>query len=57
MEKVLGLDLLKAPMQEARRLADQLADPLEIAVLLDQWSARNMFRTRMPAGRPTCAAC
>ncbi|MEN9935321.1 MAG: hypothetical protein RLZZ387_1900 [Chloroflexota bacterium] len=47
VEKVLGLDLLKAPMQEARRLAEQLADPQEIALLLDQWSREGRFRRRL----------
>jgi eukaryotic-like serine/threonine-protein kinase len=47
VEKALGLDLLKAPMQEARRLADQLADPQEIAALLDQWSREGLFRRKL----------
>jgi len=47
VEKVLGLDLLKAPMQEARRLADQLADPQEVAALLDQWSREGLFRRKL----------
>jgi hypothetical protein len=47
VEKVLGLDLLKAPMQESRRLAEQLADPQEIALLLNQWSRDGLFRRKL----------
>ena len=47
IEKVLAKDLIKAPMQEARRLADQLSDPQEIATLLDQWSRAGMFRRQL----------
>jgi serine/threonine protein kinase len=47
VEKVLGLDLLKVPMQESRRLAEQLADPQEIAALLNQWSRDGLFRRRL----------
>lgn len=47
VETVLGLDLLKAPMQESRRLAEQLADQQEVALLLNQWSREGLFRRRM----------
>jgi eukaryotic-like serine/threonine-protein kinase len=47
VEKVLGLDLLKVPMQESRRLAEQLADPQEIALLLNQWSREGVFRRKL----------
>ena len=47
VETVLGRDLLKVPMQEARRLADQLADPQEVALLLNQWSREGLFRRKL----------
>jgi hypothetical protein len=50
VEQVLGPDLLKAPMQEARRRAEELRDGQTIAALLDRWSQEGYFRRR-PLGR------
>ncbi len=47
VEKVLGPDLLKGPMQEARRRAESLREPQEVAALLDRWSAEGLFRRRL----------
>lgn len=47
VERVLAIDLLKGPLQEARRRADTLSDPLEIAALLNQWSSEGPFRRRL----------
>jgi hypothetical protein len=44
VERMLAHDLLKAPMEEARRRAEALDEPHEIAQLLDQWSAESRFR-------------
>jgi hypothetical protein len=47
VEKALGPDLLKAPMQEARRRAEELRDERAIAALLDRWGAEGYFRRRL----------
>jgi hypothetical protein len=47
VEQALALDLLKAPIQEARQRADRLSDPLEIAAILDRWAAAGRFRQRL----------
>ncbi|HEU5085890.1 MAG TPA: protein kinase [Roseiflexaceae bacterium] len=47
VERALSMDLLKAPMLEARQRADQLSDPLEVAALLDRWAAAGRFRQRL----------
>jgi eukaryotic-like serine/threonine-protein kinase len=44
VERVLALDLLKGPMQEARRRAELLSNPEEIARLLDRWSVEGSWR-------------
>lgn len=44
VETVLGPDLLKGPMQEARKHTDQLSQPQEIATLLDRWSQQGLRR-------------
>lgn len=44
VETVLGPDLLKGPMQEARKHADALSDPQELAALLNRWSERGRLR-------------
>jgi serine/threonine protein kinase len=47
VERVLALDLLKGPMQEARRRAELLSDSIQIRILLDTWSAQGRLRTRL----------
>jgi eukaryotic-like serine/threonine-protein kinase len=51
VEKALGPDLLKAPMQKARERADTLSEQRELAGLLNQWSreglAGGIFRRRL----------
>ena len=47
VEKALGPDLLKAPMQESRRHAEELSDEQAIAALLNQWSAESYFRRKL----------
>jgi serine/threonine protein kinase len=47
VEKALGPDLLKAPMQESRRHAEELRDEQTITALLNQWSAESYFRRRL----------
>lgn len=44
VETVLALDLLKGPMQEARRRADLMASSQDISDLLDQWSHESWLR-------------
>lgn len=46
VERYLGQDLLKTPVLESRKRAEQLSDPLEIAALLDRWSANKKLRIR-----------
>ncbi len=46
IERYLGQDLLKAPVLQSRQRAEQLSDPLEIAALLDRWSAGKKLRIR-----------
>ena len=43
-EAVLGTDMRKAPLLEARALADDLADATTLAGLLNAWSAESPFR-------------
>jgi hypothetical protein len=47
VEKVLGPDLIKGPMQKARERAEALADQRELVALLNQWSARSPFRRKL----------
>ena len=47
VERALALDLLKGPMQEARRRAELLSDPIQVRMLLDTWSAQGRLRTRL----------
>ncbi|MBC8164223.1 MAG: zinc finger-like domain-containing protein, partial [Roseiflexaceae bacterium] len=47
VETVLGPELLKGPMLEARRHADLLSQPSELASLLDRWSAQGQIRRRL----------
>lgn len=44
VEKVLGPDLIKGPMQKARERAELLAQQSELVVLLNQWSKAGPFR-------------
>jgi serine/threonine protein kinase len=44
VETVLALDLLKGPMQEARRRADSMVSSEDISQLLDQWSGESWLR-------------
>jgi hypothetical protein len=47
VEKALGPDLIKGPMQKAQDRAAALAEPQELAALLDQWSASGPFRRKL----------
>lgn len=47
VEKALGPDLLKGPMQEARKRAEALCDTQEIAALLNRWSDEGFFRRKL----------
>jgi hypothetical protein len=47
VEKVLGPDLIKGPMQKARERAETLSQQREVAGLLNQWSSRGLFRRRL----------
>jgi hypothetical protein len=51
VEKALGPDLLKGPIQKARERADALSEQRELTGLLNQWSRegllRGMFRRRL----------
>lgn len=47
VETILGPDMLKAPIQAARRRAETLGDGRAVAALLDEWSARSFFRRRL----------
>lgn len=47
VEKALGPDLLKAPMQESRKHAELLSDPQVIAGLLNRWSEAGFFRRKL----------
>jgi hypothetical protein len=47
VEKVLGPDLLKAPMQKTRERADALSEQRELASLLDSWSRDGVFRRKL----------
>ncbi|HEY3228086.1 MAG TPA: serine/threonine-protein kinase [Roseiflexaceae bacterium] len=47
VEKALGPDLVKAPIQEARKRAEALRDEQEIAALLNRWSAEGFFRRKL----------
>ncbi len=47
VEKALGPDLIKGPMQKARERAESLAEQRELAGLLDQWSRAGLFRRRL----------
>jgi eukaryotic-like serine/threonine-protein kinase len=47
VEKALGPDLIKGPMQKAQERAAALADPRELAALLDRWSASGLFRRKL----------
>lgn len=44
VEKVLGPDLIKGPMQKARERAETLAQPPELAALLNAWSKGSWLR-------------
>lgn len=44
VETVLGPDLLKGPMQEARKHADALSEPQELVALLNRWSSQGRMR-------------
>lgn len=47
VETVLALDLLKGPMQEARKRAEALAAQQDITQLLDGWSSESWLRRRL----------
>jgi len=47
VEKVLGPDLIKGPMQKARERAEALAEQREVTGLLNQWSRRGLFRRKL----------
>ncbi|HEU4329156.1 MAG TPA: protein kinase [Roseiflexaceae bacterium] len=47
VETVLALDLLKGPMQDARKRADELAAQQDITQLLDGWSKESWLRRRL----------
>lgn len=47
VETVLGPDLLKGPIQEARKHADTLSNPQELAELLNAWSEQGRMRRRL----------
>jgi hypothetical protein len=47
VEKALGPDLLKAPMQEARKHAEGLRDQQAITALLNRWSEEGRFRRKL----------
>jgi hypothetical protein len=47
VEKALGPDLIKGPMQKAQERAAALSDPRELMLLLDRWSASGPFRRRL----------
>jgi hypothetical protein len=47
VEKVLGPDLLKAPMQEARKRAEELRDAQAVTALLNRWSEESYFRRKL----------
>lgn len=44
VETILGPDLLKGPMLEARRHAEALSQPPELVALLDGWSGQGRLR-------------
>src|SRR5437764_1265092 len=46
-EKALGPDLLKGPMQEARKRAEALCDEQEVTALLNRWSDEGYFRRKL----------
>jgi hypothetical protein len=47
VERALAIDLFKGPQQEARRRAEVLSNPDEIANLLDRWSIEGRFRRKL----------
>lgn len=47
VETVLGPDLLKRPLQQARKHAESLLDHREIATILNQWSTQGFFRKKL----------
>jgi eukaryotic-like serine/threonine-protein kinase len=47
VEKVLGPDLIKGPMQKARERADTLSEQRELVGLLNQWSREGFFRRKL----------
>ncbi|MEM8529581.1 MAG: protein kinase [Chloroflexota bacterium] len=47
VETVLGPDLLKSPLQQARKHAESLLDHHEIATILNQWSIQGFFRRKL----------
>jgi hypothetical protein len=47
VEKALGPDLIKGPMQKAQERAAALSEPRELALLLDRWSASGPFRRKL----------
>ena len=47
VETVLGPDLLKGPLQQARKHAESLLDHQEIATILNQWSTQGFFRRKL----------
>jgi serine/threonine protein kinase len=48
VEKVLGPDLVRAPIERAHERAEALRDPATVAALLDTWSAADRLRLRLP---------
>ena len=52
VEKALGPDLIKGPMQKAQERAAALSDPRELAALLDRWSTERAVspQTARPTG-------
>jgi hypothetical protein len=46
VETALGPDLLKGPLEDARKRMEALSDRRTVAALLDGWSARGLFRRR-----------
>jgi serine/threonine protein kinase len=47
VEQILGPDLLKGPIQDARKRAEDLRDPQAISSLLNQWSDGGFFRRKL----------
>jgi serine/threonine protein kinase len=48
VEKILGPDLIRAPIERAHERAAALRDPATVAALLDSWSSADRLRLRLP---------